>query len=143
MGSGVQEAERVVPAGVGAGPRHGAARRRAGKYGARRAAAPDGRTFASVAERDRYMHLLQRQDRGEISGLRCQPSWRFPINGKELRVGSRVTRYTADFDYILAGSGQQVVEDVKGFLTADARLRIALAEAIHGFTVTLVRKPYQ
>ncbi len=92
-----------------------------------------------MAERDRYEQLLLLLRGGEIADLECQPSWTFPINGAELRIGRRAVRFTADFRYRDSRSGVTVVEDVKGVMTRDAILRIALMQAVHGIAVTLVR----
>jgi len=108
------------------------------KFGAVRAAAADGKVFASKAERDRYHLLLTEQQAGRITDLQLQPAWRFPINGAELRVGTRPARYTADFAY--RRDGILVVEDVKGMMTPDAALRIGLMRAVHGITVSIIGK---
>lgn len=110
---------------------------RPSKYGAQRAAASDGRQFASKAERDRYEALLLEQRAGLISDLRCQVIYHFPIDGELLTVNGRKTRYTADFAYRDARTGQEVIEDTKGFLTNDAALRIGLMRAVHGIEVRL------
>jgi hypothetical protein len=115
------------------------AHRRASKFGAERAESQDGRRFASKAERDRYEELRLLEAAGEIRGLTCQPSWHFPINGVPLTIGGRKVRYTADFLYVDCRAGTTVVEDVKGVMTRDAVLRIALMRAVHGIEVRIVR----
>ena len=99
-----------------------------------------GRSFASRAEAARYSELVMLEQSGGLRDLVCQPSWRFPIAGAELRlVGSnRPVRYTADFQYFCVHRNKIVVEDVKGVLLADAALRIALMRAVHNITVELV-----
>ncbi len=92
-----------------------------------------------MAERDRYEELRLLERAGDIAGIVCQPSWQFEINGQLLRIGKRPVRFTADFLYGDLRRGLVVVEDVKGVLTGDAALRIALMQAVHGITVTLVR----
>jgi hypothetical protein len=138
MGDGDQMADRV-PAwlllrGRGAGAA-GAAPRRS-KFSAIRAVSADGKLFASKAERNRYHILLTEQQGGGITELQLQPSWRFPINGTELRIGARPARYTADFSY--RRNGLLVVEDVKGVMTPDAQLRIALMWAVHRIKVQII-----
>lgn len=118
-------------------PRHQAHRR--SKFGAERATARDGRRFASKAERDRYEDLRALEAAGEIRGLTCQPAWHFPIDGTLLTIGGRKVRYTADFLYVDCRTGATVVEDVKGVMTRDAVLRIALMRAVHGIEVQLVK----
>jgi hypothetical protein len=110
-----------------------------GKYRAKRAEAFDGSKFPSKAERDRYHVLLAMQARGEISGLKRQPRWRFEINGHELKWQNRAIFYTADFEYHEAATGQRVVEDVKGFMTRDVHIRLALMRAVHGIEIRIVK----
>jgi hypothetical protein len=109
------------------------------KYRAQRASAFDGREFASKAERDRYHELLQLKRAGTIEDLKLQPSWTFERDGRPLRVGTRNVRFTADFQYRDVASGRVIVEDVKGMLTRDAQLRIALMLWHHGIEVRLVK----
>jgi hypothetical protein len=111
----------------------------ANKFGAIRARSADGKEFASKAERDRYHILLTWQASGLIRELKLQPRWHFTINGQELKVGTRVTRYTADFAYV-DQAGRLVVEDVKGVLTPDAALRIGLMRCVHGIEVQIIGK---
>ena len=55
-------------------------------------------------------------------------------------VGKRDLHYTADFIYRdVQKGGVTVVEDVKGMMTRDAQVRIALMEWHHGIKVVLVR----
>lgn len=138
MGERLPPAERVSAGDLGRGPGHGGYRR-ASKYRAVRAKSYDGRSFASKAERDRYHELLHLVRVGEIEGLELQPAWHFTINDRPLLVGGRRVRYTADFRYTDRRTGAVVVEDVKGVLTRDASLRIALMAVVHGITVKLVK----
>jgi hypothetical protein len=124
-----------MPGGAsGFGPRG-----RGNKFGAVRTRV-DGRTFASKAEAGRYGELQLLAKAGLIADLECQPAWTFEINGRLLKIGARAVRYTADFAFTDRATGERVVEDVKGRITNDAQLRIALMEAIHGITVRLVGK---
>jgi hypothetical protein len=72
-------------------------------------------TFASQAERARYVDLLDKQRRGLISNLRCQPKFLlqegFYRNGKKYRPEF----YIADFEY--REDYQTVIEDAKGMET--------------------------
>jgi hypothetical protein len=112
----------------------------ASKYNASRAHSSDGKSFASKAERDRYLALKLLEQAGLITELECQPKWTFPINGVPLMIGNRAVRYTADFRYTDKATGRVVVEDVKGMMTRDAVLRIAMLKAIHGVDVQLIGK---
>lgn len=128
---------RVHPRMLGRG--FGGADRAAGKYKAQRAEAFDGSKFPSKAERDRYHVLLARQAAGEIRGLKRQPRWRFAINGVELRWQNRAIFYTADFQYEDTATNTTVVEDVKGYMTRDVHIRLALMQAVHGIAVRIVK----
>jgi hypothetical protein len=107
------------------------------KYSAERCTS-EGRSFASRAEAQRYRDLLLAEKAGSISGLTCQPSWTFIINGSYLMIGKRKAKYTADFSYV-DKDGVSIVEDVKGFMTRDASLRIALMLSVHRISVRIIR----
>jgi len=99
------------------------------KYGNRRTwSGLCQRFFASKAEctRGETLHLLQLA--GEIKDLEYQP--RYKLCDKP-----RIT-YSADFRFV--ENGQTVVEDVKGFLTRECRVKIAWAEFQYGMKVRLV-----
>jgi hypothetical protein len=106
-----------------------------------RTAARDGKILASKAETVRYEQLMDLQLRGAISDLVCQPSYTFPTPGGDvLRFATgnyRPLRYVADFRYRNA-AGAIVVEDVKGVLTPDANIKIALMKALNGIEVQLI-----
>ncbi len=72
--------------------------------------------FDSQAERARYVDLFDRQTRGLISNLRCQP--RFLLTENFTRNGCKFQAefYIADFEY--REDYQTVIEDVKGVETA-------------------------
>ncbi|MFA6315714.1 MAG: DUF1064 domain-containing protein [Candidatus Paceibacterota bacterium] len=73
-----------------------------------------GERFDSQVEAARYLVLLERQNRGQISGLRPQP--RYELQAAFRDNQGRMTRaitYVADFEYSDQG-GQLVAEDVKG-----------------------------
>ena len=82
------------------------------------------------------LHLMLRAERPVISDLEAHPQPRFnlEING----VG--ITHYMADFAYTDVESGQRVVEDVKGFQTAEFKIKARLMLAIHGVEISLVTK---
>lgn len=102
------------------------------KYGATRVTV-DGREFASKAEARRYRALRLAEQAGAIRDLECQVLYRFEING------TKVGRYTGDFRYVDAATGEVVVEDVKGFAARDWPLRKRLMLACHGIAVREVR----
>jgi hypothetical protein len=112
----------------------------ASKFRAVRSEASDGRQFASKAERNRYEVLLAWQKQGIIADLVCQPRWNFIRDGVPLMSGQRKAVYTADFSYRRVPGGALIVEDVKGMMTPDARLRIGLMAWVHGIQVHLITK---
>ena len=67
----------------------------------------DGRTFASKAEMYRFQVLSARQEAGDISNLKCQPTVHILGNIK----------YRPDFHYMDHDEGQELYEDVKGIIT--------------------------
>jgi hypothetical protein len=82
----------------------------------------DGIKFQSTEEGLRYKHLKLMEKTGHISDLELQPLFRlqdgFTYEGERIRP----INYKADFRY-KNRDGQTVVEDVKGFLTPEYRLK--------------------
>ena len=83
----------------------------------------DGHRFASKAEARRYGELRSLQQAGVISHLELQPS--FPL----IVGGVVVCTYRGDFRYL--ENGKSVTEDVKGFATAEYKLKRKLLLATH------------
>lgn len=109
----------------------------AGKYRAIPTESADGQRFPSKAEARRYEELKILEAQGGITDLQLHPRWRFIINDQLLRTQTgRALVYTADFSY--RRGGELVVEDVKGMLTRDAEIRIALMKVVHGIEVLLI-----
>ena len=108
------------------------------KYNNRRVQCGDLR-FDSRAEFRRWEHLLLLVRAGEISGLQRQvpfelvPTQERPSGGKE-----RAVVYKADFVYVDA-AGKTVVEDVKGYVTPEFRLKRKLMLFRHGLEVKEVK----
>lgn len=98
--------------------------------------ARDGITFDSKKEYERFRELKQLESAGEIEDLRRQvsfeliPSQRDP---KTRKVIERPCRYIADFAY--TKDGEWVVEDTKGFRTADYIIKRKLMLYVHGIRV--------
>lgn len=84
----------------------------------------DGIAFASKKEATRYAELKMLVRAGRISNLTIQP--RFPLYAGIF--------YVADFQYI--EDGLTIVEDVKGFLTAEYKLKKKLFLSIYQATHT-------
>ena len=107
------------------------------KYGNRKTQY-DGRKFDSVKEKNRYRILVDLQTAGEISDLRAQvkfvliPTQRDPKTGKVLE---RECSYIADFVYVDNKTGTTVIEDVKGFRTADYIIKRKLMLEKYGIRI--------
>lgn len=93
-----------------------------------------GQVIDSEKEAKRYVVLLGKQDRGEISGLRRGRGCTFA-----LRVGPNnevLCRYKADFMYVEHGT--MVIEDVKSKITRMNRvyqLKKKMMKMILGFDI--------
>jgi hypothetical protein len=83
----------------------------------------DGVTFDSKAEGTRYLLLRSRERLGEIRRLECHPSYALVVNGE------LICRYRADFAYEDMGTGDLVIEDVKGVKTAVYQIKKKLMKA--------------
>jgi hypothetical protein len=86
-------------------------------------------TFASKLEARRYQELLLLESAREIAGLQLQVPFDLAVNGH------LICRYIADFCYTATSSGERVVEDAKGVMTPEFRLKAKLMEAIHGIVI--------
>ena len=110
---------------------------RAQKYGNTKVV-DAGIKFDSKAEHKRWQYLLQMQRAGEISGLELQvpfeliPAQVAPSDKKE-----RATVYVSDFVYWKDGG--RIVEDVKGAVTPEFRIKRKLLLWVHGIEVQEVR----
>lgn len=93
-----------------------------GKYGNKRVR-EDGHTFGSKGEHVRYCELKLIQRSGAISELRVHTRWPLEVNGR--RIGS----YEDDFNY--RENGRLIIEDTKGFVREDYRLKRELMIALY------------
>ena len=89
---------------------------------------------AMEAARCDELHVLQVG--GLIRDLEAHPQPRFDLDVN----GVHVTRYLADFSYVDVETGEKRVEDVKGFATAEYKLKKALMLAVHGVEVQEVKR---
>jgi len=96
------------------------------KYGNKKTVV-DGFKFDSKAEAERWSLLKVLSEIGVISELQRQVPYQIAVNGV------KVCKYVADFVYV--EKGHQVVEDVKGFRTAEYRLKKKLMLAVHQIEV--------
>lgn len=112
--------------------------RRGQKYGNEKVI-DRGQKFDSKAEHRRFLYLELLERAGEISGLKAQvefeliPAMDKPSGGKE-----RPTHYRADFTY-KDRQGELVVEDVKGAVTPEFRLKRKLMLHVHGIEIQEIR----
>lgn len=112
--------------------------RRGQKYGNQKVL-DRGITFDSKAEHKRWQYLAMLQKAKQIRDLQRQvrfeliPALAKPRGGKE-----RPTHYLADFTY-LDGAGNLVVEDVKGAVTPEFRLKRKLMLWVHGIEIQEIR----
>lgn len=105
----------------------------------------NGITFDSTFESSIYVLLKAREDVGEITDLQVQPRFTLETSGVRItHLGNNTVRvYTADFSYYELGSRIMTVVEVKGFMRADASLRISIFKAMypeHDF-VLIKQKP--
>lgn len=95
------------------------------KYRAKRTSCVHGHSHASKREAMRCaeLHLLQKA--GEIEDLEVEPTFYFVVNGQHVKMGNgQNARYRPDFIY--TENGQEIAEDIKGFVVRDFPLRAAL-----------------
>lgn len=112
--------------------------RRGQKYGNQKVT-DAGITFDSKAEHKRWQYLVLLQRAKEIRELRLQvPFELIPAQVSPSGKKERPTVYLADFTY-LDKSGALVVEDVKGAVTPEFRLKRKLMLHVHGIEVKEVR----
>ena len=105
------------------------------KYGSKKQEL-DGFVFDSKAEAMRYLVLRERLRAGDILYLEPHPTYLFEHNGH------LIGRYTPDFRYVLAATGETVVEDVKSKPTKTEAygLRKRMMLAFHGIKVVEVMR---
>lgn len=90
-----------------------------------------GIKFDSIGEKNRYIVLKALEDQGLISSLKLQVSFPFELNS------IKICKYVADFTYIKDKA--YIVEDWKGFLTPEFKLKQKLLKAFYGFDILLTR----
>lgn len=109
------------------------------KYGNKKSVAADGTQFDSRAEHRRWVHLCHLQAAGLISGLRRQVAYEL-VKSVKFNDASRAKpaiRYVADF--VFMEKGVEVIEDVKGVLTPEFKLKRHLMKAMLGLEVRIVK----
>ena len=113
--------------------------RRHQKYANERITDPDGTTFDSRAEHRRWHHLRLMERAGEIKDLERQVVF---VLAPAVTIANRKRpplRYIADMRYVDARTGEVVVEDVKGAVTPEYRIKRHLMASVHGIEVREIR----
>ena len=87
-----------------------------------------GIKFDSKREYRRYLDLKLMQETGQITQLRRQVTFRLEVNGV------RICDYVADFTYF-DSYGLRIVEDVKGTITPEYKIKRQLMLAVHGIEI--------
>ena len=99
-----------------------------------------GREFDSKLEAKRYEELLHLGAEGRIKDLRLQPEYElippFYIGKKKFRRAV----YRADFAYIDTTTGEEVVEDAKGFLTETYKFKRKLFAYKYGKEIKEIKR---
>lgn len=112
--------------------------KRSQKYGNQKVV-DAGTTFDSKAEHRRWQYLVMLEKAGEIRNLSRQvPYELIPAQVSPSGKKHRPTAYLADFVYQTA-AGQTVVEDVKGAVTPEFRLKRKLMLHVHGIEIQEIR----
>lgn len=111
--------------------------KRRSKYGNVKVTTPDGETFDSGREADRWMQLKLLEKAGEISHLERQPKFylygaKGPvlIRSKGYPNGRRAV-WKGDFAYFCSIRNKRICEDVKGVRTPIFILKKAICEACY------------
>jgi hypothetical protein len=107
------------------------------KYNAKRTEI-DGIAFDSMIEGEYYRHLKKQQEEGKIKEFELQPIFTlqegFRKNGKYIRP----ILYIADFKVYMNDGTAQII-DVKGYETADFKIKRKLFEKKYPFSLTLIK----
>lgn len=87
------------------------------------------------AKRCGELHMLQKAKK--IRGLKIEPRYFIHVNDQH------ICDVVPDFKYEEIGDDgylNLIIEDAKGFLTDDARIKYKLIEAVYGIPVRIIRK---
>jgi len=83
----------------------------------------DGELFDSKGEADRWSQLRLLERARVVQSISRQPRFIMSVNGCE------ICELRADFAYY--ESGRQIIEDFKGMMTTEFRLKLKLFKALH------------
>lgn len=92
----------------------------------------EGIVFDSKKEMKRYLKLLEMVKDGEIHLLERQPrfGWATTYSHGD-RSMTKQHYYKADFQYVVAETGDCVIEDVKGYKTAEYKRKKRIVEHLY------------
>lgn len=111
------------------------------KYRAVKLDTPDGK-FDSGLEYKRWLYLKTLEQGKEIANLKRQiPYVLIPSQkGKDGKVLFKECKYVADFEYDDLRTGEHVVEDTKGIVLPEFRLKQKMMYFFHGIEVKIVKR---
>lgn len=107
------------------------------KYGAKKVVTPDGQ-FDSRKEYHRWCELKLLERAGKIRDLRRQVKYvLIPAQHEDQykKLLERECTYKADFVYVDAETGKEVVEDTKGVRTAEYKIKRKLMLFKYGIQI--------
>lgn len=106
------------------------------KYHNRKTVTVSGKVFDSRREAKRYAELALLAKAGYIKDLKRQVKFvLIPKQRTKKGEAVRECAYIADFTYTDARTGEQVVEDAKGYRTPEYRIKKKLMLQVHGIEV--------
>lgn len=108
----------------------------------------NGITFDSIKEKDRYIELCLLERAGAITRLHRQVPFelipaqyetfeRYGKKGKRLKDGKRCIEKSVDYvaDFTYWKNGEFIVEDTKGYRTADYIIKRKLMLSVHNIRI--------
>lgn len=98
----------------------------------------DGVQFDSKIEGQYYLHLKEQQKKGNIAAFNLQPRFLLQEGFRKNGKWYRPIEYVADFE-IVHNDGSIEIVDVKGFETADFKIKRKLFEKKYPYTLNLVK----
>lgn len=96
--------------------------------------------FASKGEMIRFLSLKNLERGGAIRNLRRQVKFELILpDGTPIMAGKKIAVFTPDFTYeeLRGQKWVEVIEDFKGTVTGEAKLRMAVFTAIYKKAVTI------
>lgn len=111
------------------------------KYRAVKVVTVDGK-FDSGLEYKRWLYLKALEKEGEIKNLeRQKPYILVPAQkGKDGKILFREIKYVSDFEYDVVKTGEHVVEDTKGIVLPEFKMKQKLMYWFHGIEVKIVKR---